>query len=115
MKTQFTSCVRSKDHVFGFDDVNLTCMNFHTGEVQWEKHGFDIGSVLLVNDHLIIYGANGLLALAEANPTKYVEKSHFQFSAQKRACWSVPVVSNGRLYVRDQKKLVCFDVKPASR
>jgi outer membrane protein assembly factor BamB len=111
MKTQFTSCVRSKDHVFGFDDVNLTCMNFHTGEVQWEKHGFDIGSVLLVNDHLIIYGANGLLALAEANPTKYVEKSRFPFSAQKRACWSVPVVSNGRLYVRDQVKLVCFDVK----
>jgi hypothetical protein len=67
--------------------------------------------VLLVGDQLIIYGANGVLALAEANAEKYVERSRFQFSAQGRSCWSVPVLSNGLLYVRDQKKLVCLDVR----
>ena len=115
MRNHFSTCVRYKNHLFGFDDSTLTCMNFLTGKVEWKERGFDKGSVLRVNDRLIIYGANGILALAEANPKVYVEMSRFQFSAQTRSCWSVPVVSNGRLYVRDQEKLVCFDVKAASR
>ena len=112
MKNHFSTCVRYKGHLFGFDDSTLTCMNLLTGKVEWKERGFGKGSVLLVNDRLIVYGDNGLLALAEANPTEYVERGRFQFSTQS-SCWSVPVVSNGRLYVRDQEKLVCFDVKAA--
>lgn len=114
MRTHFSSCVRHQDHVFGFDDSNLTCMNIRTGKVAWKQRGFDKGSVLLANDQLIIYGESGVLALAEANPTEYREVSRFQFSEDKRSCWSVPVIANGRMYVRDQSKLACFDMK-ASR
>lgn len=116
MKNHFSTCVRVKNHIFGFDDVILKCMNLLTGEVVpgWEIRGFDKGSLVRVNDQLIIYGANGQLALAEANPKEYVERGRFQFSTQNSQCWSVPVVANGRLYVRDERKLVCFDVK-ASR
>jgi outer membrane protein assembly factor BamB len=113
MKTHFSSCVRHQDHVFGFDDSNLTCMNIRTGKVAWKERGFDKGSVLLADDRLIIYGESGVLALAEANPAEYREISRFQFSDEKRSCWSVPVVAEGRLYVRDQQKLACFDVKKA--
>ncbi len=113
MRNHLATCVRHKDYLYGFDDSTLACMNFRTGEVAWKENerSFDKGSVLLVNDQLIVYGANGLLALVDANPKEYVEKSRFQFSAQTNSCWSVPVVANGRLYVRDQEKLVCFDVK----
>jgi outer membrane protein assembly factor BamB len=119
MKNHFSTSVRHQNHLFGFDDSTLTCMNFQTGKVAWTERGmargyakgFDKGSVLLVNDHLIVYGASGVLALVEANPEEYVEKARFQFSDDGKSCWSLPVVSNGRLYVRDQKKLVCFDVK----
>jgi outer membrane protein assembly factor BamB len=116
MRNHFSTCVRYKDHLFGFDDSTLRCMNFRTGELEraWKVRGFDKGSVLLVNRQLIIYGASGQLALAEANPKEYVEISRFEFSRLPQ-CWSVPVVSNGRLYVRDQERLVCFDVKAASR
>ncbi len=111
MRNHFSSSVRYKDHLYGFDDSNLKCMNLRTGQPAWEEHGFDKGSVLLTGNQLIIYGANGILALADADPDKYVEKSRFQFSEQGRSCWSVPVVSNGFLYVRDQKRLVCMDVR----
>jgi outer membrane protein assembly factor BamB len=111
MRNHLATCVRHKDHLYGFDDSTLTCMNFRTGVVTWTKRDFDKGSLLCVNDQLIVYGANGLLALVEADPQEYVEKSRFQFSSQKNSCWSVPVVANGRLYVRDQERLVCFDVK----
>jgi outer membrane protein assembly factor BamB len=111
MRNHFSTCVRFKDHLYGFDDSTLTCMNFLTGKVEWKERGFDKGSVLLVGDQLIIYGANGLLALADANSKEFVEKANFRFSNAEKSCWSVPVVSNGRLYVRDQEKLVCYDVR----
>ena len=111
MQNHTASSVRHKDHIYGFDDKILKCLDFRTGEIMWSQRGFDKGSLLAVNDHLIIYGANGILALAEANPTSYVEKASFEFSKQGRSCWSVPVLANGRLYVRDWQRLVCFDVK----
>jgi outer membrane protein assembly factor BamB len=115
MRNHFSSSVRHKDHLYGFDDGNLKCLDLRTGEEAWKAHGFAKGSVLLAGDQLIIYGENGILALAEASPKEYVEKSRFQFSNQGKSCWSVPVVANGLLYVRDQEKLVCFDVRAASR
>lgn len=112
MRNHFSSSVRHKDYLFGFDDSNLVCMNFRTGAVLWKERGFDKGSVLLVDDRLIIYGEkDGVIALAETNPQEYREISRFAFSTQRASCWSVPVVANGRLYVRDQRKLACFDVK----
>jgi outer membrane protein assembly factor BamB len=113
MRNHLATCVRHKDYLYGFDDSTLKCMNFRTGEVTWkeEERSFGKGSVVMVNDQLIVYGANGLLALVQATPTEYTETSRFQFSAQTNSCWSAPVVANGRLYVRDQEKLVCFDVK----
>jgi outer membrane protein assembly factor BamB len=110
MRNHFATCVRHKDFIYGFDDGNLKCINLRTGKEQWRERGFDKGSVLLVKDHLIVYGENGIAALAEATPAEYREKSRFQFS-QERPCWSVPVVANGRLYLRDPKKLTCYDVK----
>jgi outer membrane protein assembly factor BamB len=111
MRNHMSTCVRHKDYLYGFDDTNLTCMNFLTGDIEWQKRGFDKGSILAVNDQLIVYGANGILALVDANPKKYVERGSFQFSNAVKSCWSVPVVSNGRLYMRDQEKLVCYDVR----
>jgi outer membrane protein assembly factor BamB len=111
MRNHFSTCVRHGNFVYGFDDTILVCMDIRTGKVHWKERGFDKGSVLLVKDHLIVYGANGQLALAEANSKEFAEKARFQFSPQRRSCWSVPVVSDGRLYVRDLEKLVCYDVK----
>ena len=111
MRNHFSTSVRYENHLYGFDDSTLICMNFLTGKVEWKERGFAKGSVLVVGDQLIIYGENGTLAQAEANPAEYVERSRIQFSKSQDSCWSVPVVSNGRLYVRDQERLVCFDVK----
>lgn len=114
MRNHFSTCVRHKDHLYGFDHGVLTCMDFRTGKIHWKERGFDKGTVLLVNDHLVVYGENGIVALAEAKPERYQERSRFTFST-RRAGWSVPVVANGRLYLRDQDKIACFDVSACDR
>jgi outer membrane protein assembly factor BamB len=114
MRNHFSICVRHDDCLYGFDHGVLTCMNFRTGEIRWKTRGFDKGSLLLVNDRLIVYGETGILAMAEATPEAYRETARFEFATQG-PCWSVPVIANGRLYVRAPNKLACFDVRAAAR
>ena len=52
------------------------------------------------------------VALVEATPNGYVEKSRFEQPDRSGAnAWPHPVVANGRLYLRDQDILLCYEVK----
>jgi outer membrane protein assembly factor BamB len=104
MRNHFSSSVLYKDHLYGFDDATLICMEFRTGQTRWKEKGFQKGSLLVADGHLIILGEKGKLALAAATPEQYREKASFAVSHTK--CWVVPVLADGKLYVRDEKALV---------
>ena len=57
----------------------------------------------------------GELALVEAAPGEYRERGRFTPPGQpdhgRNKAWAYPVVANGRLYVRDQNVMWCYDVK----
>jgi outer membrane protein assembly factor BamB len=109
MRNHFATSVYYQEHLYGFDDLTLVCMNFRTGKTLWKKKDFKKGSLLVADGRLIILGESGRLALAEATPEEYKEISSFEFSRKK--CWTVPVLANGRLYVRDEEKIVCYDLR----
>jgi len=109
MRNHFSSCVYYQEHLYGFDDATLVCMNFRTGKITWKKKDFQKGSLLIADGKLIVLGESGKLALAEATPADYRELSSFQFSRTR--CWTSPVLADGRLYVRDEEKIVCFDLR----
>lgn len=109
MRNHFSTSVYYQDYLYGFDDATLVCMNFRTGQIAWKKKDFKKGSVLIADGKLIILGESGTLALAVASPESYQEISSFQFSRNK--CWTVPVLAEGRLYVRDEEKSICYDLR----
>ena len=109
MKNHFNSSVLQGDYLYGFDNAILTCIEVNTGEEQWRHRGFGKGSLLLADGHLIILGDAGKLALAEANPNEYNEKALFQLFDDK--CWTVPTLAGGKLYLRNQKEMVCLDLR----
>jgi hypothetical protein len=48
----------------------------------------------------------------EANPKEYVLCGRFNPpDRSKEQAWPHPVVANGKLYIRDQDVLRCYDVK----
>jgi outer membrane protein assembly factor BamB len=109
MQNHFSSSVRLGKHVYGFNDSLLACVDVTTGQAAWQERGFNKGSLTIADGRLIILGERGKLALAEADPNKYHELASFAFSHNQ--CWTVPVVANGKMYVRDQQKLVCYDLR----
>jgi outer membrane protein assembly factor BamB len=109
MCTHFSTCVRQGDYLYGFHEKQLRCLELRTGKVRWKQRGFDKGSLLIADGKLIILGEEGKLALAEATPEGYRERSSFQLFESRS--WTVPVLAGGRLYVRDESQVVCLDLR----
>jgi hypothetical protein len=51
------------------------------------------------------------MGLVEANPTAYREKGRFQIPDSGWPSWAHPVVSGGRLYIRNQNSLAAYDIR----
>lgn len=89
------------------------CVEFKTGRRIWEKQrGAGSGSAAIVaaDDHLYFRYENGVMALVEANANEYRLKGQFEIATRNRESWPHPVIYQGRLYLRDQGQLHCYDI-----
>jgi len=112
MKNHHGGMVLVGDHLYGFDESNLTCLDFRTGRVAWQERSVGKGSVSYADGHLYLRGENGAVALAEASPQGYVEKSRFMPSDRSgKPSWPHPVVAGGKLLIRDQDTLLCYSLR----
>src|SRR5262249_18047558 len=94
-------------------------MDFKTGKkLGWDTRSLGKGSITCADGRLYLYSEdNGTVVLLEPNPTEWKEAGRFKIPQetkvprQKGHIWTHPVVSNGRLYLRDEDLLFCYDVK----
>jgi outer membrane protein assembly factor BamB len=109
-------------HIYGHDDgKGLACQEFKTGKVAWtagSDRKMEKCSVVAADGHLYCYGQDsGTLVCVEATPRKYTEKGRFtipQKSTKRKPdgrIWTHPVIADGKLYLRDQELLFCFDLR----
>ena len=103
-------------YLYGFCDNNKgwICQDFKTGEVVWNKNGVGKGSIAYADGHFYLRSESGkgMVALIEASSKSYVEKGRFaQPDRSDKNSWPHPVIANGRLYLRDQDVLLCYNVK----
>jgi hypothetical protein len=108
MQNHFSTSVLYQGHLYGFSTDRLRCVEFKTGKVKWDKHGLGKGSLLIADGKLIVLGEQGTLVLAEATPMRYIERARSQ--PLNGTCWSVPVLANGRLYLRNEKRMLALDL-----
>ena len=97
-------------YLYGFSNAILTCMEFETGKVMWKDRSVGKGSVAFAEGHLYLFSEKNVVGLAEATTEGYREKGRFQVADQGWPSWAHPVVSGGRLYIRNQGVLNCYDV-----
>jgi outer membrane protein assembly factor BamB len=90
----------------------LVCLDFNTGIVLWRDRQAPKGSLAMADGRLYLRSEEGEMLLIEPNREQFVERGRFeQPDRSESPAWSHPVIANGKLYVRDQEILFCYDVK----
>ncbi len=104
-------------HIYGHDDRRgWTCQNLLTGEAVWQVNDqMGKGSIVYADGHFILREEKkkgSRVALIEATTAGYRQKGVFEQPDQSsKETWPHPVVANGKLYLRDQDVLLCYDLK----
>jgi outer membrane protein assembly factor BamB len=108
MKNKFNSSVLYEGDVYGLDEGILTCVDVKTGERRWKGGRYGYGQVILASGYLIVISDAGELVLVKATPDKHTEVA--RFSALEGKTWNYPAIADGRLLVRNQTQMACFDL-----
>lgn len=108
------------DHVFfgsPHGQGHPVCVDFKTGEIKWKETrgaagGNGSAAVLYADGLLYFRYQSGKMVLIKPNPEKLDVVSSFDLPEKSnQPSWPHPVIANGKMYIRDQEKLHCFDVK----
>jgi outer membrane protein assembly factor BamB len=111
MKSHHGGMVALDGYVYGANDSILACLEMKSGKVAWKNRSVGKAAVTYADGHLYVRSEDGPIALVEATPDGYREKSRFRQPEQSnRKTWAHPVVTGGKLFIRDQDKLMVFNV-----
>lgn len=108
------------EHIFGFSEgKGWMCLNFQTGEIVWkERAKLPAGSLTCADGRIYCYSeADGTAVLLDASPAGWLESGRFRIPQTSKLrkpsgkIWTPPVISGGRLFLRDQELLYCYNVK----
>lgn len=97
--------------LYGFSNAILTCMDFADGKVHWRDRSVGKGSLTYADGMLYLLGEGHQMGLAEATPDGYREKGRVRIQDMGLPSWAHPVVCGGRLYIRNQGTLTCYDIR----
>ncbi len=91
-----------------------TCLEWKTGKTVWRHNrgpGTGSAAVAYADGNLYVRFQNGVMALIGAVPQEYQEKGQFKIPDVEQPSWSHPVIAGGKLYLREQDALLCYDLK----
>ena len=91
------------------------CAEFMTGKNRWKSRGSGKGSasVTAADGHLYFwFSKSATMALVKASPDRYEEVSSFKIEeGSDRPTWAHPVILDGRLYLRKDDAICCYNLQ----
>lgn len=95
----------------GRDDLppaDLECVDAATGRLLWAQRNFGYGTLLAADGKLVAVKADGEVVLLRADPTRADVRGRARpLTGTVRA---LPALAAGRLFLRDDRELVCLDL-----
>ncbi len=127
LEAHWSTPLHHAGHLYAFSgrdepDARFRCVELRTGRVKWERNEswarrstrqpsvYGRGSAILADGKLFVLGEGGLLGLFRINPDRPEELGRWQVPQLEHPAWAAPVLANGRLYLRGERKLVCVIV-----
>ena len=98
-------------NIYGFDERWLKCIDFKDSSERWSEKGMGKGSLSMCADgRMLIMSDTSELVIARANPDAFDVIARARV-LPRATCRTVPVLSNGRIYIRNAKgDVACLDV-----
>lgn len=105
------------NHVYAFEAGAAACIELTSGAVLWREPAEKVRSAMTWADgRLVIRRASGTVSLLEVSPANYQDRGSFRIPDLEEAQGvTAPVISAGRLYLRDNQKLLCYDISSSAR
>jgi len=98
-------------YIYGNHRNGWTCLDLKSGQKQWFAEGVGKGSLTYADGMAYLYGEKeGKAALAAFSPKGMAIAGTFSVPGSGPS-WPHPVVAGGRLYLRYDETLYCFNVK----
>ena len=114
-RSEWQTPVLVDGYLYAFDNVgsassvtHLTCIDATTGKPVWQQRRFGKGNLIAADGKLWISTMKGELVLVNATPNRFEEVTRATVIGETR---QAPALSDGRLYLRDGRELVCLDVR----
>jgi len=121
-RLKFNDAVYHDGYLYGLDETILTCLRFEDGKIMWRRRrlgpggGFGYGQVLLAGETLIVTGEEtGWVSFIRASPETPRYLGGFRalnreqgLLDEKGNCWNQPVISHGRLLLRNEREVACY-------
>jgi hypothetical protein len=106
------------DYIYGYSGDSFQnkgafkCIDLNSGEEKWSTNEIGWGTCVLVDGYLLCSDIKGNIALVKPNPDEFklITSLSSALGDIKGPVWTIPVVSNGHLYLRFKQKLVCYDI-----
>lgn len=128
LEVHWSTPILHDGHLYAFSgrnepDGRFRCVEFATGKLKWDRdeawrrYGeaepkYGRGSAIFADGRLITLGEGGLLGMFKPNPEKPDEICRAQIAGLKYPCWAAPILSEKRLYIRSEDKLIAFNLQP---
>ena len=115
LRNEWQTSMLLDGYLYGLDNAggagpitHLTCIAAATGERKWQQARFGKGNLIAADGKLFLTTMKGELVLVRATPERYDELSRATVLGSTR---QAPALSNGRLFLRDDKEIVCLNVR----
>lgn len=110
LKTPMNAAVLWEGHLYGFNDAELACVAWETGELKWSERSLRRGSLVVAEGRLLALSENGRFSVAPASPLGF--KPVLQAQVLGGRCWTSPALAGGLLFFRNaQGEAVCVDAR----
>ena len=98
----------------GRNKGDFKCVELKTGKEMWSTKEVGQGTTTYVDGHLICMDVKGNLYLVKPDPNAFNKIGEVENALQevKYQAWTVPVIANGKLYLRYLQTLVCYNLMP---
>lgn len=119
LTSQYNPVLTADGCVYGVHstDKSFRCLDLGSGEVRWRwKTPLGRSTHLIAGRHILLFGEFGELGVIDVDARQPVARAMTTRSLfDGERCFSAPALCDGRLYLRNERELVCLDLRPAAQ